>query len=72
MNMKKCKRYKSNKVEDDAHILAVCPYNKDLKTKRHNYAVKKLAKELMNNHQNARIWREQSWQMGTELQRLDT
>lgn len=56
--MKKCKRCRLKKIEDDAHILAACPHNKNLITKQHDYVVKKLTKELMNSHQEARIWRE--------------
>ena len=33
MNMKKCKRCRQNKIEDDAHILAACDQNKDEITK---------------------------------------
>ena len=60
MNMKKCKRCRQNKIEDDTHILATCDHNKDLITKRHDYVVKMIAKELMSNHQHASIWRERS------------
>ena len=60
-----------NKIEDDVHILAVCPYHKDLMTKRHGYVVKKVAKDLIKKHSTAKVWRERSWCLGTELLRPD-
>ena len=69
--VKECKRCNSNKIEDDAHILSAGPYNKELITKRHDYIVKKLTKEIQTNHPNAKVWRERSWRHGTELLRPD-
>ena len=71
MNIKKCKRHRQNKIEDDAHILAACNHNKNLITKQHDYVVKKITKQFISNHQNTRVWRERSWTMGMELLRQD-
>ena len=55
MNIKKCKRHRQNKIEDDAHILAACNHNKNLITKQHDYVVKKITKQFISNHQNTRV-----------------
>ena len=68
-NTKKCKRCNSNKIEDHAHILSACPYIKELITKRHDYIVKKLTKEIQINHPNEKVWRQCSWRQGTEIMR---
>ena len=62
-----CTRCKKNEVEDDGHILARCTYGKDLITKRHDYVSKKIAKDLVNQHLTARVWRERSWRLNTQL-----
>ena len=67
MRAKICKRCQMNQVEDDGHILSSCTFNKDLITKRHDYVVRKMAKEFMKRHLNAKIWKERSWRSGTEL-----
>ena len=59
------------KIEDDAHILFACTFNKKLITKHNDYVVKKLTKELEINHSDANIWREYSWRHGTEILRPD-
>ena len=71
LNLNKCKRCKSNKVRNDAYIMIACPYNKGLISKRHDYVIKRLAKEVKNNHPTAKTWWERSWRMGTELLRQD-
>ena len=71
LNVKRCSRCRSMKIEDDAHILSACTFNKELITKRHDYVVKKLTKELKINHPDANIWRERSWRHGTEILRPD-
>ena len=62
-----CTRCKKNEVEDDGHILARCTYGKDLITKSHDYVSKEIAKELVNQHPTARVWRESSWRLNTQL-----
>lgn len=66
-----CTRCKRNEIEDDSHILSRCTYGKDLITKRHDYVAKKIAKELVNLHPTARVWRERSWRLNTQLLRPD-
>lgn len=53
------------------HVLATCTFNKGLITKRHDYTINKIAKELAKRHPNAKVWEERSWRSGTELLRLD-
>ena len=66
-----CKRCQINQVEDDVHILSGCMFNKDLITKWH-YVVKKVAKELIKSHSNAKISKERSrCSSGTKLLRPD-
>lgn len=68
--MKKCKRCRLNKIEDDAHILAACPHNKNLITKQHDYVVTKLTKELTIVTRRPEFG-ERSWKIGTKLLRPD-
>ena len=71
LRVKRCSRCRSMKIEDDAHILFACTFNKELITKHNDYVVKKLTKELEINHSDANIWRERSWRHGTEILRPD-
>ena len=69
--VKVCTRCWMDQLEDDGHILSTSKFNKDLITKQHDDALKKIAKELTKSHPNARTWRERSWRSGTELLRPD-
>ena len=71
LDEKRCKRCRSGATEDDAHILALCKYNKDLITERHDYVTKKIAKELLRNRPTVKIWKERSWRTGSEILRPD-
>ena len=54
--VKVCTRCWMDQLEDDGHILSTSKFDKDLITKRHDYALKKIAKELTKSHSNARTW----------------
>ena len=64
-------RCKKKEIEDDAHILSRCPFNKDLYRKRRNYIVRKIVKEVAKSSESIRVWHESSWRRGTALLRLD-
>ena len=69
-SLKICKRCKMHQIEDDEHVLANSTFNKDfIYTKRHDYTVNKIAKELAKSHPDAKVWKERSWRSGTELLR---
>ena len=70
-NQKLCMRCKKKEIEDDAHILSRCPFNKDLYRKRRNYIVRKIVKEVAKSSESIRVWHERSWRRGTALLRLD-
>ena len=67
---RKCRQCKTE-IENDHHILNKCRVNEGLITKRHDYRVKKMAKELQNKEKANRIWLERSWRKGREIVRAD-
>ena len=71
MLLKRCKRCMTNKTENDGHILSTCPSNKALISKRHDFIVNKIAKELVKVHSQAKVFRERVWRSATELLRPD-
>ena len=67
---RKCRQCK-REIEDDHHILNKCRANEGLITKRHDYLVKKIAKELQKKDKANKVWLERSWRKGREIVRLD-
>ena len=71
IELKKCNRCNNNKIEVDAYLLPAGTMNQGLISKRHDYVVNKIAKELKKNHPQAKVFRERGWRSGTELLRTD-
>ena len=67
---RKCRQCKTE-IEDDHHILNKCRANEGLITKRHDYLVKKIAKELQKKDKANKVWLERSWRKGREIVRPD-
>ena len=49
-------RCKKGEIEDDAHILSRCTFSKDLLTKRHDYVLGKIAKEIKKSRETIRVY----------------
>ena len=68
---RKCRQCKTE-IEDDHHILNKCRANEGLMiTKRHDYLVKRIAKELQKKDKANKVWLERSWRKGREIVRPD-
>ena len=70
MRLRKCRQCKEE-PEDDQHILNKSRFNKGLMTKRHDYLIRKIRRELMKINTNAKIWVERTWRNERELVRPD-
>ena len=71
MQLKKCTKCNNNQIEGDGHILSTCTINHGLISKRYDFLVNKLAKELVKSHPHAKDFRKRGWRSVTELLRPD-
>lgn len=71
IQLKKRTECNNNKIEDDANILSTCITNHGLISKRHNFVVNKIVKELLKNHPQTKVFRERVWRSEKELLGLD-
>ena len=70
MKKRRC-RWSREGIEDDAHILNKCRMKEGLITKRHDFIVNKIGKELKRQSDQSKIWIRRACRCGRELWRPD-